>query len=132
MLIQRRAVGKYHCGGRWANACCTHPDWGEDAGASARRRLREELGVELDLSEVGVTTYRADVGGGLIEHERVRLFRGDANREALHFDLNPLEVSEVRWASPAALSEEVAGYPDRFAPWFRIYLDRWAELPVAV
>lgn len=132
MLIQRRAAGKYHCGGAWANACCTHPDWGEDAGASARRRLAEELGIDLELREVGVTTYRADVGGGLVEHERVRLFRGEARRSDLAFDLNPLEVSEIRWASPADLSREASADPERFAPWFRIYLERWADLPVAV
>jgi len=131
MVIQQRAAGKYHCGGLWANACCTHPDWGEDAAASARRRLTEELGVDLDLREVGVTTYRADVGGGLIEHEHVRLFRGDADRDALQFDLNPDEVSQIRWVSPAMLSEEAQAHPDRFAPWLRIYLERWRTLGVA-
>jgi isopentenyl-diphosphate delta-isomerase len=130
MLIQQRAAGKYHCPGLWANACCTHPDWGEDAAASARRRLNEELGIDLELKEVGLTTYRADVGGGLIEHERVRLFRGDADRDTLRFDLNPDEVTEVRWVAPGMLAVQASAHPERFAPWFRIYLERWSTLGV--
>lgn len=130
MLIQQRAAGKYHCPGLWANACCTHPDWGEDAAASARRRLNEELGIDLDLKEVGLTTYRADVGGGLIEHERVRIFRGEADRDTMVFDLHPDEVSAVRWARPDTLMSEARRHPDRFAPWLRIYLDRWPTLGV--
>ncbi len=124
LLLQRRATGKYHCPGLWANACCTHPDWGEDAPASARRRLHEELGLDLELTEFALTTYRADVGSGLIEHERVRLFRADVDRGALGFDLNPAEVSAVRWIAIDDLASEIAGAPERFAPWLRIYMER--------
>ncbi len=131
MLIQQRAAAKYHCPGLWANACCTHPDWGEDAAASARRRLTEELGIDVPLTEVGLTTYKADVGSGLIEHERVRIFRGEVDRSTLTFALHPEEVSAVRWARPDDLVAEVAEHPDRFAPWLKIYLKRWATLGVA-
>ena len=127
-LLQRRAAGKYHCAGLWANACCTHPDWGEDAPASARRRLFEELGADLELTEIALTTYRADVGGGLIEHERVRMFRAEVDRDRLSLDLNPAEVSAVRWATRDELSAQIADAPERFAPWLRIYLARWDEL----
>ena len=128
LLLQRRAAGKYHCPGLWANACCTHPDWGEDAPSSARRRLFEELGIDLALTEIALTTYRADVGAGLIEHERVRLFRAEADKAALAFTLHPDEVSAVRWVTRAALADEVAEAPQRFAPWLRIYLERWDQL----
>jgi len=46
LLIQRRAMGKYHTPGLWANTCCTHPHWGEAPEACAQRRLRQELGVQ--------------------------------------------------------------------------------------
>ncbi|MEQ8405979.1 MAG: isopentenyl-diphosphate Delta-isomerase [Oceanicaulis sp.] len=133
MLLQRRAGGKYHCAGLWANACCTHPDWGEDAAAGAARRLGEELGLSPApvLEEFGETTYRADVGGGLVEHERVRLFRAVIDRGAVRFKLNPDEVSAVRWINPAALRDEVRKAPHTLAPWLRIYLERWEALGVA-
>ena len=131
LLLQRRAAGKYHCPGLWANACCTHPDWGEDHAASAHRRLREELGVDIALEEVGETTYRADVGGGLIEHECVKVFRAEADKTALRFTLNPDEVEAVRWVSLEALRDEARTAPGTLTPWLRIYLERWATLGVA-
>jgi len=131
MLLQRRATGKYHCPGLWANACCTHPDWGETAAAGARRRIHEELGIDVELDEFGETTYRADVGRGLIEHERVRLFRGRVDRAALRFALNPEEVSEVRWADRETLVSEASQAPERLTPWLRIYLERWDALGIA-
>ena len=72
ILIQRRALGKYHTPGLWANTCCTHPNWGEAPLDCAHRRLNEELGITgLALDHRGQVEYRADVGGGLIEHELV-------------------------------------------------------------
>ena len=59
MLLQRRALGKYHSGGLWTNACCTHPRPGERADHTARRRLQEELGITcLSVSSTGFTTAR--------------------------------------------------------------------------
>ena len=44
MLLQKRASGKYHFGGLWTNACCSHPRRGEELADAVHRRLREELG----------------------------------------------------------------------------------------
>ncbi|MGB0499518.1 MAG: NUDIX domain-containing protein, partial [Rubricella sp.] len=62
-LLQQRAAGKYHTPGLWANACCTHPHWGEDPLSCAQRRLDEELGLpEIALRFRDTVEYRADVG----------------------------------------------------------------------
>ncbi len=45
VLLQQRALIKYHTPGLWANTCCTHPEWGESSSHCAVRRLREELGI---------------------------------------------------------------------------------------
>ena len=132
-LLQRRAAGKYHTPGLWANACCTHPLWGEPPRDCALRRLREEIGVTgLDLVPLGRIEYRADVGGGLIEHELVDLFGARADSAALRTAPNPEEVSELRWIALDALAEEIAETPERFTPWLRIYMreivDRLAAL----
>jgi isopentenyl-diphosphate delta-isomerase len=128
LLIQRRAVGKYHSGRQWANTCCTHPNWGERVEEAAERRLFEELGVSVMLVPSRVITYEAQVGQGLMEHERVQVFRGSANKAHLPMTLDPSEVSEIRWARVDVLREEARTRPQDFAPWFKIYLARWAEL----
>ncbi len=128
LLIQQRAASKYHCPLQWANTCCTHPHWGESLAASAHRRVREELGFEAALTPGATIDYEADVGGGLREHERVTIFMGRADRAALTAQPDREEVAAVRWAAPADLAAEAVAAPDRFAPWFRIYLHRWADL----
>lgn len=122
VLIQRRALGKYHTPGLWANTCCTHPHWGEASGDCAIRRLREELGVTGVAPALAETVeYRADVGGGMIEHEVVDIFTVDAPA-GLGVEPNPAEVMEVRWIALSDLQAEVAATPERFTPWLRIYL----------
>jgi isopentenyl-diphosphate Delta-isomerase len=128
LLIQRRAAGKYHCAGQWANTCCTHPHWGESVESAAVRRLSEELGFTLPLRRARTVEYRAVVGDGLIEHERVHMFVGRADRDTLRVEPDPDEVSETRWASPADLRREMAATPEAFTPWFRIYLDQFPDL----
>ncbi|OYX44609.1 MAG: isopentenyl-diphosphate delta-isomerase [Rhodobacterales bacterium 32-67-9] len=122
VLIQRRALEKYHTPGLWANTCCTHPHWDEAPGACALRRLREELGIEaLTPVFAGQVEYRAGVGGGMTEHEVVDIFTARAP-SGLKVVPNPAEVMEVRWITLPALLDEVAATPERFTPWLRIYL----------
>ncbi len=128
MLIQKRAAGKYHSPGLWANACCSHPNWGESFEAAAHRRLREELGLTAQLTPGACIDYDADVGADLQEIERVQLYRAAWRSASGAINANPQEVCETRWIAWDALLQEVAASPDDFAPWFRIYLARWSEL----
>jgi isopentenyl-diphosphate Delta-isomerase len=128
LLLQRRAMTKYHCGGLWANTCCSHPDWGEAPAAGARRRLREELGLSLPLHACNVIDYVADVTDGLRECERVHVYRGNVDSMAVPLNPDPAEVCAVRWMNLSALRDDARRQPARYAPWFRIYLARWDEL----
>lgn len=128
LLIQRRADSKYHCAGLWANTCCTHPHWGENLAQSAARRMKEELGFAVPLTERRTVEYSADVGQGLHEHELVTMYVGQADEALLVQNLNPDEVSETRWANATQLRAEMAENAAAFAPWFRIYLERFPAL----
>lgn len=129
LLIQKRAQGKYHSGGLWANSCCTHPDWGEAFEAAAHRRLREELAMTVPFLEHRSTLdYSAQVADDLWERERVHVYRY-ATDEALELPQTvSSEVSEAQWVDLAWLRREVESQAHRFAPWFRIYVARWEEL----
>lgn len=122
VLIQRRAFSKYHTAGLWANTCCTHPLWDEPAIDCAMRRLREELGITgLYPAHRDRIEYRADVGGGLTEHEIVDLFLADAPENLLVVP-NPNEVIDTRWIDLNDLTAETRRWPKRYTPWLRIYL----------
>lgn len=124
LLIQRRAMTKYHTPGLWANTCCTHPRWGEAAAACAARRLNEELGLKgIPLTHRGQIEYRADVGKDMIEHEVVDLFLGQVP-DQIKPTPNPDEVMETRWVPFEMLKAEVCEAPEDFTPWFLIYLEK--------
>lgn len=127
VLIQRRAMGKYHTPGLWANTCCTHPNWGEDPMTCAIRRLDEELGITgLTLEHRDRVEYRADVGGGLVEHELVDIFMAHVP-ERIALAPNPDEVMDTDWVTRADLEARIRATPDVFTPWLRIYLDKHAD-----
>lgn len=128
LLIQKRASSKYHCGGLWANTCCTHPHWQEPMEDCAQRRLREELGFSVLVSPRRVVEYSADVGNGLHEHEKVTMYTGSADRASLKLAPNPSEVEETRWVTRDQLHAEIAADPESFTPWIRIYAERYPQL----
>ncbi len=128
LLIQRRAHGKYHCGGQWANTCCTHPHFDENIKTAAHRQLTEELGFSVPLDEKLIVEYSADVGGGLWERERVRMFSADVNKSDIKINLNSEEVCEVKWVTSEELKFDITQNAEAYTPWFRIYLNRFPDL----
>jgi isopentenyl-diphosphate delta-isomerase len=128
VLIQQRALEKYHTPGMWANTCCTHPLWDETDAECARRRLQEELGIcGIPLTYRDTIEYRADVGNGLIEHEVVAIFTGQAPVD-LAFIPNPDEVMATDWISFDDLGANIARAPENYTPWLHIYLRDHAAL----
>ena len=127
VLLQKRALGKYHTPGLWTNTCCTHPDWGETVTACAHRRLAEEMGIEgVPLRHRGRVEYRAEVGSGMIEHEVVDIYLGRAPRD-LVFRPDPAEVMDALWIGIEDLGREAIRRPERFTPWLQIYLENHRE-----
>lgn len=124
LLIQRRAAGKYHSSGLWANTCCTHPAVGESCVAAAVRRLREELGISARLNPLRTFIYRARLDGGMLEHEVDHLFVGRSDELP---SPDPAEVSDYRYLPLAAIRKEMESHPERYAVWFRIICGYKAE-----
>ena len=117
MLLQRRALSKYHSGGLWTNACCSHPRPDEETCEAARRRLSEELGFAVPLEKIFDFTYRSEFDNGLTEYEFDHVYIGYYD-EVIH--PNPEEVSEYRWLAPAAVQAELAAFPSTYTSWFHL------------
>ncbi len=121
LLLQRRSSTKYHSGGLWTNTCCSHPRPGEDVKHAARRRLREEMGIDAELSPVFTFLYEADLDAGLTEHELdhvlVGRYQGDPSP-------NPAEVEGWWWAALGEVEEDVERRPEAYTVWFKLALPK--------
>lgn len=116
VLLQKRAVSKYHSPEKWSNTCCTHPLPGESPITSARRRLREEMGLAATLTEAFKFSYNVDVGDGLIENEFDHVFFGVSNQNP---SPSPAEVSNWTWMRIKELEKELIRNPEKYSSWLR-------------
>jgi isopentenyl-diphosphate delta-isomerase type 1 len=116
LLLQQRASTKYHFGGLWTNTCCGHPRQGETPAVAGRRRLKEEMGFDLQLQPVGKFVYTAQSENGLFEHECDHVLLG--NGAAVVPNPDPNEASAYRWIGMEALAQELAESPASYTPWF--------------
>ena len=135
MLIHRRADGKYHSGGLWTNACCSHPRKGEELRKAVIRRMREELGIGLadsgygneaefinGLTEVGKFRYYHNYGR-YSEYEIDHVFYLPIRKKKVELMFDRDEISEVKWISVADLKDWAAISPADFTAWFHTAFD---------
>lgn len=127
MLLQQRAANKYHSGGLWTNACCSHPRPGENTEDAAARRLMEEMGFSTQLEKIFSFTYLWEFENGLTEHEFDHVFTGiyesgiTPNRD---------EVGDYCYKSLQSIAESIISHPSKYTAWFRIAFPRveaWAK-----
>lgn len=121
MLLQKRASGKYHSGGLWSNACCSHPRLGEDLAEAARSRTLEEVGADCPLAEIFQFVYYHSFREDLYEYEYDHVFVGGWDGPCTP---NPEEVEELRWVKPGDLERELLERPGDFSAWFLIAAPR--------
>lgn len=117
MLIQKRKADKYHSGGLWANACCSHPRKGEKLEEAVHRRLLEEAGFDCSVKEIFHFVYRTQYKENLSEYEYDHVFLGKYHGELCR---NENEIEELRWISVKDLKRDVVEHPEKYASWFLI------------
>ena len=122
LLMQKRAAAKRLWPGFWSNSCCSHPRRGENILAAARRRVREELGLSVEVSFLYKFEYQARYAEAGSENELcwVLLARSDDS-----VSVDPREVAEWKFVSPSEVDEQVASNPEHYAPWFKM---EWAAI----
>jgi isopentenyl-diphosphate Delta-isomerase len=117
MLLQQRAMNKYHSAGLWTNACCSHPEPEEETKSGAVRRLREEMGFETELEKVFDFIYKAEFDNGLVEYEFDHVYTGQYDGE---IDFSTDEVMDVCYKPMDEISHSLRQQPNRYTAWFRL------------
>lgn len=121
MLLQQRAFTKYHSGGLWTNACCSHPRPGESTHMAAVRRLREELGFETPIELKESFIYKAAFENGLTEHEFDHVFHGQYDGDIA---FNKDEVASIKWVSLDWLKQDMQQHPANYTAWFNMIMEK--------
>lgn len=125
MLLQQRAHHKYHSGGLWTNACCSHPRPGEETINAASRRLKEEMGFQVPIKKIFDFTYRAEFDNGLTEFEFDHVFAGEYNG-IIHAD--PDEVSDYCYKDIGTIKQSLQSHPQKYTAWFHLAfpkIEKW-------
>ena len=123
MLLQKRNRNKYHSGGLWSNACCSHQREGEELSGAVHRRMEEELGFDCELEELYRFIYRTSFENGLTEYELDHVFLGKYGGD---ISLNEEEAEETEWVDIDLLMQRVIDKPGDYTYWFK------ESLPVVV
>ena len=117
LLLQQRALGKYHSEGLWSNTCCSHPLPNEATSSAAVRRLQEEMGLQASLEFLYSFLYKAELENGLTEHELDHVFWGVSDHEPI---INTSEVSNFKYISIEDLATDLKKNPSKYTEWLKI------------
>ncbi len=120
VLLQKRAKPKYHSGGLWTNTCCSHPLPGESMEAATRRKLMQEMGIDLVPEFAFKFQYKVNLDKGLIEHEYDHVFIGRYDDEPI---VNPKEVEDWKFVSIDELIDDMKKNPESYTSWFKLILN---------
>ncbi|MDB4133993.1 isopentenyl-diphosphate Delta-isomerase [Flavobacteriaceae bacterium] len=122
LMLQRRALTKYHSPGLWTNTCCSHQRDGESNISSGKRRLNEEMGFDTELFEKTSFIYKAKFDNGLIEHEFDHVLVGSYNHSPI---INSIEVDSWKWMSLENVKKDINDHPDNYTAWFKIIFEKY-------
>jgi len=124
LLLQQRALTKYHSAGLWTNTCCSHPRIGETIEQAAHRRLTEEMGFDCELITKTSFIYKAAFENGLTEHEFDHVLVGNFNGE---ISFNPTEVKNFKWINLEELQIDLLQNNQNYTAWFKIIFDNFKK-----
>jgi isopentenyl-diphosphate delta-isomerase len=127
MLLQQRAINKYHSGGLWTNACCSHPGPGEEIGAAAQKRLKEEMGFDIPVKKSFDFVYKANFENGLTEYEFDHVFVGEYEGSVRY---NKEEVMDYCYKTMQEIRDSIKAHPQNYTAWFRLAfpkIETWWE-----
>lgn len=124
LMLQQRALHKYHSPGLWTNTCCSHQREGESNLQAGKRRLQEEMGFTTDLKETISFVYKAPFDNGLTEHELDHIMIGYFEEEPA---INKDEVADWKWMPLEDVKNDIEAHPGLYTAWFIIIFEKFYE-----
>ena len=124
LMLQQRALSKYHSPGLWTNTCCSHQRDGESNIQAGKRRLMEEMGFVVDLQESISFIYKAPFDNGLTEHEYDHVLIGRYNENP---HINREEVADWKWMPLEAVKRDMEVHSELYTEWFKIIFEKFYE-----
>jgi isopentenyl-diphosphate delta-isomerase len=122
LMLQKRALKKYHSPALWTNTCCSHQREGEGNLQAGKRRLKEEMGFTTPLEELFSFIYKVPFDNGLTEHEFDHVMLG-------YYDglpkINSAEVASWKWISLPNVKKNIEEHPENYTAWFKIIYKRF-------
>jgi isopentenyl-diphosphate delta-isomerase len=122
LMLQQRALEKYHSPGLWTNTCCSHQRDGEGNIEAGLRRLDEEMGFTTPLEYLFNFIYKAPFDNGLTEHELDHVMLGRYEGDPV---INPEEVASWKWMNIEEINFDLKNNPDSYTVWFAIIFERF-------
>ena len=122
LMLQQRALHKYHSPGLWTNTCCSHQREGESNVEAGMRRLQEEMGFSVALEETISFIYKAPFDNGLTEHELDHILIGHSEEEPI---INEDEVAAWKWMDLEDVKMDINEKPELYTEWFKIIFDKF-------
>ena len=124
LMLQQRALSKYHSPGLWTNTCCSHQREGESNIEAGKRRLQEEMGFSTDLKDTISFIYKAPFDNGLTEHEFDHILVGNYNQNPV---LNLKEAADFKWMTLEKVKEDMEQNPGIYTEWFKIIFSNYYQ-----
>jgi len=124
LMLQQRALTKYHSPGLWTNTCCSHQRDGESNVEAGKRRLQEEMGFDVDLVQSISFIYKAPFDNGLTEHEYDHVLLGIYNDDPI---INTDEVGSWKWMHIEEVKKDISLQPQLYTEWFKIIFDKFYQ-----
>ena len=124
LMLQQRALGKYHSPGLWTNTCCSHQREGETNVEAGKRRLQEEMGFVTHLEESVSFIYKAPFDNGLTEHEYDHVLLGKYNDNPV---INKDEVANWKWMPLEEVRADIKHRPELYTEWFKVIFHKFYE-----
>lgn len=119
LMIQKRSAGKRLWPLYWSNSVCSHPRKGENYSKAVKRRLLDEVGLDLPVRFLYQFQYQEKYNHLGSENELCSVYVGKSDELPI---INNNEIDDWKYVSLTGLQKDIDTRPEDYTPWFKAEL----------